>query len=239
MEPASPPPDRAARPSLRARLLPLRRPPLLSVVEGRFVPERCSLDEVDEAWAELRRRVPRAHDGPMLHVLGVSRNGHGGVTVHCVGSSYRFHAVARVGLDTGMRPLGVKGIAFTPGGGVLVARRAEAVLNYPGMWEFVPAGTMEPGMAPGQMLLRELAEETGWEAVAPPAPRALLFDPVVRSWEVVFTLEVRPPAVPVEAWECESLTEAVPGHWPGPPSSVALQMMPVVEGALRARGHGT
>ena len=238
MEPASTPPDRAARPAPRARLLPLRRPPLVSVVEGRFVPELCSLDEVDDAWVELRRRVPRAHDGPMLHVLGVSRNGHGGVTVHCIASSYRVHAVARVGLDTGMRPLGVKGIALTPGGGVLVARRSEAVLNHPGMWEFVPAGTMEPGVAPGEMLLRELAEETGWIPTAPPAPRALLFDPEARSWEVVFTMTVRPPAVPVESWECERLTEAVPGQWPGTPSPVALQMMPVLEGAGRARGRG-
>ena len=211
---------------------------MVNVVAGAFVPAETSLEAIDAAWASMRAANPRFFDGRVLHVLGVSRNGHGGVTVHCIASSYRFHAVARVGLDTGMRPLGVKGIALTPGGGVLVARRSEAVLNHPGMWEFVPAGTMEPGVAPGEMLLRELAEETGWISTAPPAPRALLFDPEARSWEVVFTMTVHPPAVPVESWECERLTEAVPGQWPGTPSPVALQMMPVLEGALRAHGRG-
>ena len=99
------------------RLIPLRRPPLLSVIEGRFVPEGLSLDAVDSGWESLRTRVPHAHDGAILHVLGTSRNGHGGVSVHCIQSSYRFHAVAREGLDTGVRPLGVKAICVAPGGG--------------------------------------------------------------------------------------------------------------------------
>jgi 8-oxo-dGTP pyrophosphatase MutT (NUDIX family) len=217
------------------RLIPLRRPPLLSVIEGRFVPEGISLDAVDSGWESLRARVPHAHDGAILHVLGTSRNGHGGVSVHCVQSSYRFHAVAREGLDTGVRPLGVKAICLAPEGGVLMARRGEGTLNYPGMWEFAAAGTLEPGVAPAEMILRELREETGWTAAAPPTARALLFDPVARSWEVVFAIDVLPPPVPVETWECSELRCVAPGQWPSPLTPVARQMMPILEGELRAR----
>ncbi len=226
-----------ARSTVTDRLIALRRPAQLSVVDGRFVPEGVSLDAVDAAWEELRRRVPRAHDGPMLHVLGTSRNGHGGVSIHCIQSSYRFHAVAREGLDTGIRPLGVKAVCFAPGGNVLLARRGEATLNYPGMWEFAPAGTLEPGVAPAEMILRELREETGWGAAAPPAVRALLFDPVARSWELVFAIDVLPPSLPVESWECAELRTVAPGEWPGALAPPALQMLPILEAELRARGR--
>ena len=218
------------------RLIALRRPAQLSVVEGRFVPAGVPLDAVDAAWEALRRRVPRAHDGPMLHVLGHSRNGHGGVTIHCIQASYRFHAVAREGLDTGIRPLGVKAVCFTPAGRILMARRGQGTLNYAGMWEFAPAGTLEPRVPPAEMIVRELREETGWAPTVPPATRALLFDPVARSWEIVFAMDAAPPAIPVESWECDALLEAEPGAWPEPLSPVARQMMPVVEAERRVRG---
>jgi 8-oxo-dGTP pyrophosphatase MutT (NUDIX family) len=225
----------AARAPVPERLIPLRRPPQVAVVEGRFVPADVGLDRVDQAWDALRARIPQLHDGPMLHVLGHSRNGHGGVTVHCIESSYRFHAVARAGLDTGIRPIGVKAVCFGPDGCVLMARRGEGTLNYPGMWEFAPGGTLEPGVAPADMVLRELREETGWVAAAPPSARALLFDPVVRSWEIVFAIDVRPAAVPVETWECAELRCVAPGAWPEPVTPVVRQMVPIVEAELRAR----
>lgn len=225
-----------ARSTVPDRLIALRRPAQLSVVEGRFVPEGVSLDAVDEAWERLRQRVPRAHDGPLLHVLGTSRNGHGGVSIHCIQSSYRFHAVGREGLDTGIRPLGVKAICFGPGGGVLVARRGAGTLNYAGQWEFAPAGTLEPGVAPAEMILRELREETGWGALAAPAVRALLFDPVARSWELVFAIDASPPAVPVETWECEELRLVDPRELPADLTPPARQMLPILEAELRARG---
>jgi 8-oxo-dGTP pyrophosphatase MutT (NUDIX family) len=217
------------------RLIPLRRPPQLSVVEGRFVPATVALDAVDVAWAAVRARLPHAHDGPVLHVLGTSRNGHGGVTIHCVEGSYRFHAVAREGLDTGIRPMGVKGICLAPDGTVLMARRGTGTLNHPGMWEFSPAGTLEPGVAPADMILRELREETGWHAAAPPVARALVYDPGARSWEVVFALRVVPPTVRVETWECTELRQVTPGEWPEPLTPVARRMIPLVEAEFRAR----
>ena len=241
MEPR-PPNSPTAVPSgtvaLPKRLIPLRRPPLLSVVDGRFVPEampRATLDAVNAAWEALCVRVPRAHDGPMLHVLGTSRNGHGGVTIHCIQTSYRFHAVGRAGIDTGVRPIGVKAVCFTPNGQILMARRGEETLNYPGMWEFAPAGTLEPGVAPADMILRELREETGWTATAPPVARALAFDPVAHSWEVIYVIDVLPPAIPVETWECAELRAVNLGEWPQPLTSIAVQMLPIVEAERRAR----
>ena len=226
-----------ARSTAPDRLIALRRPAQLSVVEGRFVPEGVALDAVDAAWDALRRRVPRAHDGPLLHVLGTSRNGHGGVSIHCIQSSYRFHAVGKQGLDTGIRPLGVKGITFAGDGRVLVARRGQGTLNYAGSWEFAPAGTLEPGVDPAAMILRELGEETGWSALAPPAVRALLFDPVARSWELVFVLDAAPPTVPVETWECEELRLVGAAALPAELSPPARQMLPILEAELRARGR--
>lgn len=225
----------SARSNSPERLIALRRPAQLSIVDGRFVPEGIALDAIDAAWESLQRRVPRAHDGPMLHVLGTSRNGHGGVSIHCIASSYRFHAVGKEGLDTGIRPLGVKALCFAPDGRILMARRGQETLNYPEMWEFAPAGTLEPSVTPVEMILRELREETGWTAVRPPVIRALLFDPVARSWELVFAIDVLPPAIPVETWECSELQLVQPGDWPAVLAPVAQQMLPLVEAECHAR----
>lgn len=204
------------------------------LLDGRFVPRGVDLDLVDEAWQRVRARVPRAFDGPMLHVVGTSRNGHGGVTIHCIESSYRFAAVAQEGVRTGMRGLGVKGISMSADGRVLMARRGPDTLNYAGEWEFAPGGCVEPGVALAEMLLRELGEETGWTAAAPPVARALVFDPHALSWEVVFSINVRPPEVPVEGWECSELRLVQPGEWPEPLSAVARQMIPVARSVADA-----
>lgn len=238
----APPPVRAQPPAAPMlprmeypRLIPLRRPPQLSVMEGRFVPEGVSLDAVDAAWERLRARLPHAFDGPVLHVVSTHRNGHGGVVAHCVESSYRFHAVAHEGVETGIRPLGVKGICHAPDGRILMARRGKGTLNHAGQWEFAPGGTVEPGVPPVQQLLRELQEETGWRARSAPVVRGLIFDPHARSWEVVYSLEVLPPEVPVEGWECSALSLVEPPAWPQPLAPVAEQMLPLVRSVARAR----
>jgi 8-oxo-dGTP pyrophosphatase MutT (NUDIX family) len=87
------------------------------------------------------------------------------------------------------------------------------------------------------MILRELHEETGWTASAPPVARALIFDPVVRSWEVIYVIDVLPPVIPIETWECTELRTVEPGAWPAPLTPVALQMLPVVEAERRARAQ--
>ncbi|MBL9140802.1 MAG: NUDIX domain-containing protein [Phycisphaerae bacterium] len=149
-------------------------------------------------------------------------------------SSYRFCAVALEGVQTGVRPLGVKGVCTAADGRVLMALRGAGTLNYACEWEFAPGGCMEPGVAPADMLLRELREETGWTADGPPVARALAFDPCARSWEIVFSLRVSPPAIPVEGWECSELRLVEPGSWPSPMSAIATQLTPLVRSVTRA-----
>lgn len=171
------------------RLIRLRRPPVLSQAEGPFVPEGASLDEIDRLWSRLCERNPKYFDGPCWHVLGVHRNGHGGATLHVVESSYRFYAVQNPAFDVGFRGLGVRAIAQR-GESVLMGRRAAHVAHYPGQWEFVPAGKLEPGVDPARMIVQELSEETGLSINAAPTPIAVLFDGVARTWEIIFRLNV-------------------------------------------------
>lgn len=236
--------------SMPARTIRLRRPPQLIRVDGRYVPP-VSLAEVDRVWASLRAANPRYFDGPILHVLGMSRNGHGGVVLHVAETSYRFYAVQRPGLaegfDCGIRPLGAKAIcrwrAPMEGSGVsgatgsgerrdryLMARRSSAVAYYPNEWEFAPGGGLEPDDDPAGCLLRELAEETDYEAVSPPIAVALLYDPGALSWEVVHTLDVRPSshADATHAWEHAERNLVADGDWPEPLAAVARTMIDLI-----------
>jgi len=183
-------------------MIRLRRPPVLRIVDEPFVPDGLSPSEVDHRWSTLCAANPHLHDGRSLHVLGVHRNGHGGATIHVVETSYRFYAinVADHTVDTGARPLGVKGITVRKTGGsseILVGRRAAWVAADAGCWELAPGGSVEPesleerGGGAGGCVRTELREETGLEipAVATTAI-AIAFDPAARSWEIVYRLRV-------------------------------------------------
>jgi hypothetical protein len=210
-----------------ARTILLRRPPVLNRVGGLFVPAALPLGEVDAAWAGLVRENPRYFDGPTLHVLGVSRNGHGGVTIHVIESAYRFYAVLRQGLDSGVRPLGVKGMAQR-NGAWLMGRRSASVAFYPDAWEFVPGGSMQPGVEPAQMLAQELGEESGFRLAAPPLPVALLYDPGAYTWEIVHRIEVEPSdSIDPPGWEHRELRWVRPGEEPQPLAPVAEAMLPL------------
>lgn len=197
------------------------------------MPEKVSLDEVDEAWSRLRADNPKYHDGGVLHVLGVVRNGHGGVSMHLAESSYRFHAVRRLGIDTGIRPLGVKGLA-THHGQVLVGRRSARTGSYPGCWEYVPGGGVEPPVAGGpvdtcDVLRRELREESGWIAKGPVVPVAVFLDEAAGTWEVLHTVTVGPAeGATVEdsppGWEYDELRLVQPGECPEPVSDAAVMI---------------
>ena len=209
----------------------IRRPPVFSIHESRWVPEKVSLDEVDEAWSGLCADNPKYHDGGVLHVLGVVRNGHGGVSMHLAESSYRFHAVRKLGIDTGIRPLGVKGFA-TYRDQVLVGRRSDRTGSYPGCWEYVPGGGVEPPVAGGvidtcEVLRRELHEESGWITEGPVVPVAVFLDEVVGTWEVLHTVAVAPAPDttaedPPPGWEYDELRLVQPGECPEPVSDAAV-----------------
>ncbi len=187
------------------RLIRIRRPPTIHVESGPFLPQLpagVTLDAVDQAWRVLCASNPRYHDGDMLTVLGVNRNGHGGVTINLAQTSYRFHAVRHAGIDLKLQPLGVKAMVarVAQDNRWLMGQRSEHVSTYPGLWEFVPGGAVEPGMSIRDALLREWMEESGAgpESLEQPVPVAVLFDPVASTWEVVHRatiadeLELRP-----------------------------------------------
>jgi len=183
-------------------MIRLRRPPVLRVVDEPFVPGGLPPTEVDRRWSALCAANPRLHDGRSLHVIGVHRNGHGGATIHVVETSYRFYAinVADRTVDTGARPLGVKGITVRKTGGsseVLVGRRAAWVAADAGRWELAPGGSVEPeslqerGGGADECVRNELREETGLEIPAAATTAiAIAFDPAARSWEIVYRLRL-------------------------------------------------
>lgn len=215
--------------STRPRLIRLRRPPTIIAIDEPFVPQARDLGEIDRAWSGLCARNPAFFDGRLLHVIGVHRNGSGGATVHVAECAYRHYAVIGQGIETGVRPLGVK--AFTTRrGAYLMGRRSRRVDGYPGSWEFAPGGGLEPGVAPETMIERELGEETGLRPSSPPIALALLFDPVMRTWEVVHRVHVADDAATVASDEYDELRwmrrEEVPGSFaPGELSPIARTML--------------
>ena len=174
------------------RAIRLRRPAVLSVQEGVFVPERPKgiLDEVDRRWEGLCAANPAYFDGRLYHVLGVHRNGHGGCVLHVMDSAYRFFAVQDEDFDLGMRALGAKGITRS-GDRVLMGLRSPTVGVYRNLWEFAPGGSICPGDDPSSLIQQELQEETGLAPAHDPTAAAVLFDPVLRCWEIVFRIQAQ------------------------------------------------
>ncbi len=196
------------------------------------MPRGVSLDAVDRRWSALCAANPKYFDGSMWQVLGTSRNGHGGVQIHVQECSYRLYAVQRAdgdwpGLDCGVRPLGVKGIA-SRAGKVLVGKRSARVAYYPNLWEFVPGGGLEPGVDPATQVCRELREEAGLEAVTPAIAVALIYDPVAFTWEIVHRLKLSESAAPELGWEYDEFMFCEPSNMPEPLAPVARAMLGLV-----------
>lgn len=160
------------------------------MVDGLFVPRGMALAEVDRRWRELCGRNPAYFDGRIWHVLGVSRNGHGGAAVHVQECSYRFYAVQNEEVDLGVRVLGVKGFTWR-GDRVLLGLRAAFVSCYPEQWEFAPGGAAEVGVAAAATIAQELREETGLEPAAEPLATHVMYDATARTWELVFRIEAK------------------------------------------------
>ena len=173
------------------RTIRLRRPPTLAIQEGVFVPDvpQATLSEVEQRWSTLCQDNPAYFDGRLYHVLGVHRNGHGGCVLHVMDCAYRYFAVQENGLELGVRALGLKGIVQRDDR-YLMGLRSQHVAAYRNMWEFAPAGSLEPGHTPEELMIRELHEETNLTAAAEPTAMAVLFDPVLRGWELVYRIQV-------------------------------------------------
>jgi len=67
-------------------------------------------------------------------------------------------------------PVSVKGVVIRDGRVLLLA-------NHRGEWE-LPGGRLEPGEAPEQTVVRELAEETGWLVTCGPLLDAWVYQPL-------------------------------------------------------------
>jgi len=220
------------------RTILLRRPAVLSVMEGVFVPASSSpgpgdvLDEIERRWARRCAEIPALYDGRLYHVLGVHRNGHGGAVIHVMDCAYRFHAVQDKDFDLGVRPLGTKGLTIREGR-VLMGQRTKSVCSYPGLWEFAPSGVVEVDSTPGCNIAAELREETGLEPVREPTPIALLYDDVLRCWEIVFRVEPGPGGPRPAPSEYEELCWRRPDDLPKDLTPIARQMTTLLPSVVR------
>jgi 8-oxo-dGTP pyrophosphatase MutT (NUDIX family) len=203
----------------------LRRPPVLSRVDGPFVPDGIDLDEVDARWAAMCARNPAYFDGRVYHVLGVHRNGAGGAAIHVTDCAYRFHAVQDADFDLGVRPLGVSGIVEREGR-FLLGKRSNTVGVYQGMWEFAPSGVAEVDRPLAEVLVDELREETGMEPAREPIPIALLEDRVLRTWELIYEFAVA--GEPTPSPEYDEFVWAGPHELPEPLTPLAVALGPVI-----------
>jgi 8-oxo-dGTP pyrophosphatase MutT (NUDIX family) len=171
------------------RTIRLRRPATLSIQEGVFVPDvsPAVLREAERRWSDLCAGNSAYLDGRLYHVLGVHRNGHGGCVLHVIDCAYRFFGVQASGIELGVRGLGVKGVVAREDR-YLMGLRSARVAAYKNMWEFAPGGSMEPGKSPLQLIQQELLEETGLQSDREPTSLAVIFDPVLQCWELLFQL---------------------------------------------------
>ncbi len=170
-----------------SRCIHLRRPAVLHVQEGLFVPQGNVLDEVDRRWRVLCESNHPYFDGRAYHVLGVNRNGCGGAVLHIIECAYRFYAVQTEDFDLGVMGLGVKGFTIR-GDRALMGRRSQSVGVYPDHWEFAPGGVVEPGRSPAEVIVSELSQETKLTTQGEPTPIAIISDPIARTWELIYLL---------------------------------------------------
>jgi 8-oxo-dGTP pyrophosphatase MutT (NUDIX family) len=192
------------------------------VQPGVFVPPAATgrMDDVDRRWNALCEANPAYFDGRLYHVLGVSRNGHGGATIHVMDCAYRFQAVQCDEFDIGVRGLGAKGITMRDGQ-VLMGKRSQRVAFYRGLWEFVPGGVIDIGEQPAEVVKRELIEETGYRCEGEPTAIAVIEDSVARCWEIVFRVQASAAPLHEGSNEYDELRWCQPTNVPQPISPVA------------------
>lgn len=167
----------------------LRRPPEFIWSESSFEPDPDQQGQVAQRWASFCQVHPKAFDGGVTHVANFRRHGCGGASLYLQPCCYRFHAVQDEEFDLGVRLLGVTALVVQDGR-VLMGQRSEHVAHYKGMWEFGPSGVVEPGQGVERTLASEMREEVGLEMTSPPVAKAIVFDPLLRTWELVYQVQV-------------------------------------------------
>ena len=207
------------------RLIWLRRPPRIIVGTDAFVPA-CETHLIDDAWSELCQRNPKLSDGPVFHVVGVHRDGHGGATIHVARTTYRMNAVRLVGIQSGFVGLGTRAVAHW-NGKCLVGLRATNCASYPNQWEFAPAGSVEPDEDAAVGIERELLEECGVLAKSRAIAHALFLDPVIATWEIAHELAMMQPPDAPPNWEYQKLEMVDAAHVPEPMSACTRQMLEI------------
>jgi len=220
------------------RTIHLRRPAVLQMLDAPFVPEgdAALLDEIDARWEQRCAENPALHDGCLTHVIGVHRNGYGGAVLHIADCAYRYHAVQDDAFDLGVRPLGVKGFTMRDGR-VLLGRRASWVNAYGGQWEFAPGGVVEPNRQPAEVVSNELREETGLATMGPPMPIAMLFDDVLRCWEMVFRIDAGKGALDLSSDEYDDARWCGADDLPAELTPVARQMAALLGAQMKTPGR--
>ncbi len=208
-----------------SRCIHLRRPAILHVQEGLFVPQGNVLDEVDRRWSVLCESNPAYFDGRAYHVLGVNRNGCGGAVLHIIECAYRFYAVQTEDFDLGVMGLGVKGFTMC-GNRALMGRRSQSVGVYPDQWEFAPGGVVEPGRSPAEVIVSELSQETTLTTQSEPTPIAIISDPTARTWELIYLLN-DPQGEAQTTPEYSQLRWCARNELPNDLSPIAQSMIPL------------
>lgn len=209
------------------RFITLRRPPVVNVEAQPWVPDCVDLDEVDARWNLILEGNPKAFDGRVLHVIGVHRNGAGGVSIHVAECAYRYYAVQASGLDCGVRTLGSKAITRS-GDRMLMGLRSDWVMYYPSLWEFVPGGSVVPGQTPTETIIEEMYEETGLAISTPPVPVAVAYDSQAYSWEVIHLIELDENATPIGSREYDELRWSTADALPEGLTPIAKRMRSLI-----------
>lgn len=118
----------------------------------------------------------------------------------------------------------------------LLGLRSPHVAAYQNLWEFAPAGGVEPGKDPAAIVRQELLEETGYEPAGDPIPIAVMFDDVLNCWEIVYrmtlTASATDPAPTPHTREYSQLAWHTLDDLPSPLSPIAQQIAIM----LRQRG---
>ena len=159
--------------------------------------------EVDACWLQAQRMNPRLHDGQVAVMMSWQMEGEELCAQTCF-LPYRLFMAELCCMALGLRTLGVSGIVRS-GQHFILGRRSQAMTQYPGAWELMPAGTVQAGNVQNGRLdleaqiLVELQEEAGIAAAEVRQIRVLgliedLHDRVI---DIGFFLEIEPTTIEV------------------------------------------